>query len=135
MISLMEKDMSDIGASTNFSNADFRGVYNQLLSAGMSERQANIHIDAFIELADRLCATKAEVKEVDHRVDKLELKIDALIQRFDDLKEELKIMIADSRKTTVIWVGTIMIACTISICGVLYKFLPTITKLLEVSNR
>ncbi len=105
---------------------DLRECVARLIKAGMTEQQANAEIDVILMINEATSSTKAEIKTIDHRVDMIEIKLDTLNMRFIELNTRLSWGIGIIVSAVIGSMGSIVYA--------LFKYLPVIAKLMEMSD-
>lgn len=112
--------MNTTTINQHHNKSDLRSTVKKLIQAGLTDEQANIYIDALVEVVEQHSATKAEVNNVDHRVDRVEIKLDYMNSKMNAI---IYILLT---------VGAVIIAGLGYIGNILVDYLPLIAKLTEV---
>ena len=149
-------DFMDMAVMNGFRVLDLRECVSKLMKIGRTEEEANTEVDVMLMITENANATKAEVKEVDHRVDMVEVKLDVIEEKIDALDKKLSNRIdgldkrmdgldkrmdgldkrMDRLESKMSWGFGIIISIMISVLGgifyILIEYAPVIAKLVEM---
>lgn len=93
-------------------------------------------IESSVEMLDQKIESSVERldQKIESSFEKLDQKIDSLEEIMNTKLLAVEHMIESSRKSTIIWVASIMGAGMTSVVFILFKYMPTIAKIVEAAS-
>lgn len=99
---------------------DTQRYVDQLIEAGVPEQQAKAHAKGLVQLVESQFATRADMRDLDHKIDgveeRLSLRIDGIDAKIDGVEQRLDAKIDGVEKSlnakfdTTMWALGLMIA-------------------------
>lgn len=121
----------------SFKTLDIRDCVARLIKIGRTPEQANAEVDVMLDINRNSGATKEEVREIDHRVDMVEVKLDLLSDKVDALDSSLSKRIDHLEKkfdTKFSWIISLLLSIIAALIYAMFEYFPVIAKLIELKH-